>query len=1184
MTVGVFNQIDPSAHFAGTRIFLLWYRILSLILRARPEGFPVTLSLSRTCDRCAAEVPQAAFCLHCGAKLSSQKMNSLAKMPNTDSKRHENNSVLSDRYHCSDLDEQDRIQTATPKGSKGRQQSAPILVQNVKAAKGRADSTEDSVTPLKHAVSSNAVTKTWLDIDSIRLSDDSSTEVTSQQRHEADAIDDKSLPCINDLLPSPVSDSLPQPPLVTQIVPVPVYLPPVVGTAPVMDAIVDSRPDQDTVGETIPSSPKVKQPDPESVGQADIEPKPVQQENAESSDAKSLANSSGDLAQVLLKVTVVARKALLKNSETTSDKSPRSLEKLTEQLKEAMKKGDLNAVGKAIDRLVKLNHPDVVESLKEAVKNGKKAVRQLAIRSLAGVQHTTAVIQLLKYVNQSSHTASLPAMEALIQCGRAGVLPVVFAAARLSTRHFTSMKQMLLAPDFFYREQWVKFIRSRAFGSDVSPADVALALQLYCVCETTDNDDVENVGDSDRFLKLLDHPDATVRSMAIPQVAKGGKNRHVRRLNAAAKDSSVLVRVAVAEAMLQLRSPKSIRLLLSALDDTEVTVRRAASKSLSEITDEDFADEPLKRLKGETDPETIRHLLQCLTDQQKSKALKFLRPHLAGDSPDLKWQSLLALRDVRHPRLTELIIPLLQDSEARVCEIACQILGNQSSDIAIEQLIKVLASRADVSIRAAAATGLGAAKSTAAVEPLIEATDEGGKVAIASVNALAEIGAVDSQGAISKLLKNTTPEIRCAACRAISQLMGPSAKSDLLLLLDDKDGTVRRTAENCLQKLGSSVGREKVTLLAKKLLATVGGLLVPDAIVSVIPGGTYGFFGLVSVLIAGVMAVSGGLLSVASGPLGSSLPATKIQSVALDDSGTYACVARSRRLLDVWDVTSGQLLGRHELSAGATGVFFNSDSSKALCLSGNQNLSIQLQAGSAEISPADTDLGGVLIGSYQNKGGNHVWLVVNQSGQPVLRKLSENDLSLSAPVALNGALPNGEFAVADNGQLAAARSTQDQIVLWSGAQLAEKSSVDLSDFTGIKSIRFVNHLAINATGDFLAASFGKEVVVLDLKKKKVAGRLFGDVGEVILDLFFHSADKTLIAVTEKGRCLIASSHFADVKVQQVAAVSKKLAQVEVMRSGDVAIGFEDEGKSLQVLDYSKNRLMKQDKDDVLQQQ
>ena len=956
-----------------------------------------------------------------------------------------------------------------------------------------------------------------------------------------------------------------------------------------MDAIVDSQPDQDTVGETIPSSPKVKLPDPESVGQADIEPKPVQQENTESSDTESLANSSDDLAQVLLKVTVVARKALLKNSDATPDKSPRSLEKLTEQLKETMKKGDLNAVGKAIDRLVKLNHPDVVESLKGTLKNGKKAVRQLAIRSLAGVQHTTAVVQLLKYVNQSSHTASLPAMEALIQCGRADVLPVVFTAARLSAHHFTSMKQMLLASDFFYREQWVKFIRSRAFGNDVSPADVALALQLYCVCETTDNDDVgnddvENVGDSDRFLKLLDHPDATVRSMAIPQVAKGGKNRHVRRLNAAAKDSSVLVRVAVAEAMLQLRSPKSIRLLLSALDDTEVAVRRAASKSLSEITDEDFADEPLKRLKVETDPETIRHLLQCLTDQQKSKALKFLRPHLAGDSPDLKWQSLLALRDAQHPRLAELIIPLLQDSEDRVCEIACQILGNQSSDIAIKELVKVLASRAGVSIRAAAATGLGAAKSTAAVEPLIKATDEGGKVAIASINALAEIGAVDSQGAISKLLKNTTPEIRCAACRAISQLMGPSAKSDLLLLLDDKDGTVRRTAENCLQKLGSSVGREKVTLLAKKSLATVGGLLVPDAIVSVIPGGTYGFFGLVSVLIAGVMAVSGGLLSVASGPSGSSLPATKIQSVALDDSGTYACVVRSRRLLDVWDVTSGQLLGRHQLSTAASGVFFNSDSSKALCLSGNQNLSIQLQAGSAEITPVDTDLGGVLIGSYQNKGGNHVWLVVNQSGQPVLRKLSENDLSLSAPVALTGALPNGEFAVADNGQLAAARSTQDQIILWSGAQLTEKSSVDLSDFTGIKSISFVNHLALNATGDFLAASFGKEVVVLDLKKKKVAGRLFGDVGEVILDLFFHSADKTLIAVTEKGQCLIASSNFTDVKVQKVAAVSKKLAQVEVMRSGDVAIGFEDEGKLLQVLDYSKNRLMKQDKDDVLQQQ
>ena len=203
-----------------------------------------------------------------------------------------------------------------------------------------------------------------------------------------------------------------------------------------------------------------------------------------------------------------------------------------------------------------------------------------------------------------------------------------------------------------------------------------------------------------------------------------------------------------------------------------------------------------------------------------------------------------AVRDATHPKA--------EIRQSAVSELG-QFTVGEEGETAARHLSVALVKDVDHRVRAAAALGLADLKQSAALSPLLRATeDEHPRVRQMALLALGELG-IDEERVRARLLdacRDMLPGLRFQGLIALANVHPPSAAEQLGVALTDDDPEVRYIAIRLCEQLGESVelrfGEQlrrllcdavpAVRLAAALLLAPRGHVQSRDAIVDVLNG------------------------------------------------------------------------------------------------------------------------------------------------------------------------------------------------------------------------------------------------------------------------------------------------------------------------------------------------------------
>jgi len=244
-----------------------------------------------------------------------------------------------------------------------------------------------------------------------------------------------------------------------------------------------------------------------------------------------------------------------------------------------------------------------------------------------------------------------------------------------------------------------------------------------------------------------------------------------------AKDRDAKIRKTVADALGNVTRKGALEGLIILLGDKEADVRRVAISSLAKL--------------GECPPADV--LKRLVRDEERDiaeAAAEFVLKHI--DNPDVDY--------------SEVVVAALGSKDGAVLQMACEAAGKGRIMKAADQVKRLLGHRLAV-VRAAAAKAAGlldlrdAAKAVAA---LVYDADE--QVAVAALEALAEIGSPQQTTAILAGLKNESSDaVREAAIRTVKalHLADPKIIEALKFIKQNDPATkLRELAEEALSELG----------------------------------------------------------------------------------------------------------------------------------------------------------------------------------------------------------------------------------------------------------------------------------------------------------------------------------------------------------------------------------------------
>ncbi|WP_151448545.1 HEAT repeat domain-containing protein [Lacisediminimonas profundi] len=304
----------------------------------------------------------------------------------------------------------------------------------------------------------------------------------------------------------------------------------------------------------------------------------------------------------------------------------------------------------------------------------------------------------------------------------------------------------------------------------------------------------------------LGDPDATVRRLALIELADLENEDHVPWLAAALDDADAAVRAEAAGRLSYREDPVSLAALLNALTDSDQAVRDAAAFSLGEIRE----------------PESGQWLL----------------PALASPEPFARAAVLRALRELRLPASFLPALKATQDTFAQVRLEAVGVLGWLKRVEALPALIHLANSDPDPEVRRAAVGAIGLATDAsdanvlasllqALQDPAWQVREEAattlGKLKLAgSLNALLDaledsywqvrqrvtraLGRLGDARAVPAItgsaLVHGSANLRKEAAIALGEIADPSAVPALEQAAQDGDPEVRKAARLALGMIG----------------------------------------------------------------------------------------------------------------------------------------------------------------------------------------------------------------------------------------------------------------------------------------------------------------------------------------------------------------------------------------------
>lgn len=554
---------------------------------------------------------------------------------------------------------------------------------------------------------------------------------------------------------------------------------------------------------------------------------------------------------------------------------------------------DVKTRGNAVEALSKINNSAVVSALIETIKNSDGDFRSYAAVALGKITNPDAVPVLIEAVNHSAFHVYIrySAVQALGNIGNPEAVSALIAVLNDS-----EINDIYYAADELVRNKAVEALSKIGTPQAVSGLIEALALKNpYQKVAGKAAEALLNIGTEEAYLGLmtaLNHLDENVRKYAVEALgeinnigstaampilieALNNPYQEVRSyatmifakfpsglvvipesrqafIVASLNDSDKTGRDCVETALSLLLNPEEVSALMTALINSDETIRNNAIESLGGILDKIGNPETMSGLsmaledsnnllrcysailltvylKGKGNPEALPILIKALN--HSDKYLRRMAVSALGDSDnpevvsaliealndvnkDVRFMSADALSKMGNLEGMPTLIEGLNDSDKYIRIAILEALSKIDNPEVIPALFKGL-NDSDEYVRALASQTLGNIGNSEAIPALIEAlNDEDNQVKNIAQLALSQIGNSETISALIDVIKYSEHDARWYAKTALSEIGNSEVVSALIVALKDSNKYVRSLAAEALGEIGNP---EAVTALTEAL-------------------------------------------------------------------------------------------------------------------------------------------------------------------------------------------------------------------------------------------------------------------------------------------------------------------------------------------------------------------------------
>ena len=833
------------------------------------------------------------------------------------------------------------------------------------------------------------------------------------------------------------------------------------------------------------------------VGSGDVE---------DGADKESVQQKRAANVESFLESVQAAHASLLKKQKPIPQEVPRLLAKNIQKL-ELLSSDKTKDILKRLRIVARSHSPSAIETLREFSKRPHGEIRMACVEGMAGIDHARSSAALLEFLTDVSTEILTAAVRALLTLGQTEVIMPLAWMTVADARGLTAVRDAISSLDDDVVKDWVVPLQ-RIIKADDEPRIVAAAVRLLVAFRGKDL--------VRTHIALTSHASAEVRMAAMEAVIHAEQKQTVRCLNRGMKDPAPAVRSMAAAGLAKINSPKSISLLVAALQDQETSVRRSAAKTLTTLDGKEFAEGASRALNSENDPDVIEYLLEIVGKCGTDEALAKLQQFLDSDDIACRHRALNTLRRLKSPKGVRLLGSMLTDENDETRQLAVEAVGYPAARSVAATLRQLLSDDTSKQIRAAAARSLGQIKDEESISALEEALHDEYIVKLQAVIALGLIGNKTVIPALLVQLRDAASEVRYHACNSLRQIGNLPNAEPLRNLLEDSDSMVRRGAETALTDLGHPFRKARFASRLKKMSTQ----LLPNTVAGALPGGTLVMVGVVAIAVmySGYFAIS--RMDFSAEP---EFPISDVRAIAVSNDGTHLSIARKFRVFEVWDLNSRKQTAQFQAASGGDGLVFREDGD-ALVLAGSKSFNFDIQAaptnGGAALSAASlTNVSGHKIARTPDQkkailcaATGSATLVDLTSGRELLafkiKDFNEKDSIAMSPDAALG------FVGTVSGFLKV-------ISLQDGKPMGR---INVGELVGLPGAR-VTALAVDQSGTFIAIGTSSgNVIVVDTNEMKEIGKPYAG-SDAIIGVNFAKDSNQLSVVTRRGELATCSDDY-----------------------------------------------------------
>ena len=516
---------------------------------------------------------------------------------------------------------------------------------------------------------------------------------------------------------------------------------------------------------------------------------------------------------------------------------------------------DVKTRGNAVEALSKINNSAVVSALIETIKNSDGDFRSYAAVALGKITNPDAVPVLIEAVNHSAFHVYIrySAVQALGNIGNPEAVSALIAVLNDS-----EINDIYYAADELVRNKAVEALSKIGTPQAVSGLIEALALKNpYQKVAGKAAEALLNIGTEEAYLGLmtaLNHLDENVRKYAVEALgeinnigstaampilieALNNPYQEVRSyatmifakfpsglvvipesrqafIVASLNDSDKTGRDCVETALSLLLNPEEVLALMTALTNSDETVRSNAMESLGETLDKIGNPETMSGLSMAL--EDSNNLLRCysailLTVYLKGKgnpeALPILIKALNHSDKYLRRMAVSGLGESDNPEVVPALIMMLNDSDYDVRGRAVMALANISHPKAIPALIEAL-NDVNKYVRFMSADALSKIGNLEVIPTLIEGLNDSEEIfRLPTIWMVIHLSRIDNYILIPVLieaLNNSDKNVRALAAQTLGNIGNSEAIQALIETLNDEDDQVQYIAQLALSQIGNS--------------------------------------------------------------------------------------------------------------------------------------------------------------------------------------------------------------------------------------------------------------------------------------------------------------------------------------------------------------------------------------------